>query len=187
MIVNDIFSGVLQINDTIYNDKRGFFSEIYNKEEFSNIEIKNTFIQDNLSYSEKRGTLRGLHYQVNPYPQSKLLRVIKGKILDCFVDLRIGSQTYEEYSSIELDPSAGWIYIPKGFAHGFCTLEDNVTVMYKVDEFYSSDDDRGIAWNDPFFNINWPIDEAELIISDKDRNLPEWDKLKKENKFYYEK
>ena len=187
MKVNNIFSGVLQINDTVHSDDRGFFSEIYNENELVNLGIKNNFIQDNMSYSKKRGTLRGLHFQINPYSQSKLLRVIGGKILDCFVDLRIGSKTYGKYNTIELDPSSGWIYIPKGFAHGFCTLEDNTSILYKVDNCYSAKHDKGIVWNDPALNINWLIKDESLVISKKDRKLPKLEKLKEEDKFYYDK
>ena len=187
MIVKNNFSDILQIQDVVHDDQRGFFSEIYNQNYFLNLGVKDKFIQDNLSYSQKRGTLRGLHYQIDPYSQSKLLRVMKGKIIDCFVDLRIGSKTFEKHYLIELDAKSGWVYIPKGFAHGFCTLEDETIVMYKVDEYYSKEDDRGVVWNDSTFNIDWPIEDKKLIISEKDRNLPEWKKLKIENKFYYGK
>tara|TARA_B100001540_G_C15815903_1_gene647386 strand:+ start:2244 stop:2783 length:540 start_codon:yes stop_codon:yes gene_type:complete len=176
MIKKEIFNGVLQIQPVAYEDERGSFTEIYNKKEFEKLGINNNFVQDNISFSKKRGTLRGLHFQLDPYEQSKLIKVIKGNILDVFVDIRPDSNSFGEYSSIKISEDSGWIYIPKGFAHGFITLEDNTTVMYKVDEFYSTDHECGIIWNDSVLQIDWKFTE-NIILSEKDRKLSKWDEL----------
>ena len=135
-------------------------------------------LQDNISFSKDPGTIRGLHFQSNPFSQGKLLRVIKGSIEDFFIDLRRSSSTYEKFSSIKLSYETGSIYIPKGFAHGFCTLEKDTIVMYKVDQIYSKKHEGGIRWDDNFFKINWSLNNAMPIISEKDANLPSWDKIK---------
>ncbi|MAD48479.1 MAG: dTDP-4-dehydrorhamnose 3,5-epimerase [Gammaproteobacteria bacterium] len=171
---SDSFADIKIIKNKSFEDDRGYFSEIFNKDYFASNGINNNFIQDNISFSKKRGTIRGLHFQKNDYAQSKLLKVISGEIQDIFIDLRKNSPTYESYGHEILNSNSGWIYIPKGFAHGFCTLTDNVEVLYKVDNYYSKIHDAGILWNDSFFEINWSLSNSEPIISNKDRNLPCW-------------
>ena len=140
------------------------------------------FVQDNLSETFKKNTLRGLHFQIAPYEQTKLVKVISGSILDVFIDLRKKSDTYEKYGSYILSENDGCLLIPKGFAHGFLTLTDNTKVLYKVDNYYNKEHERGIRWNDPFFNINWPT-ENNVVISKKDSNLPYWEEIKDKIKF----
>ena len=135
-------------------------------------------MQDNISFSKDPGTIRGLHFQNNPFSQGKLLRVIKGSIEDFFIDLRPSSNNYENFSSIKLNYNTGSIYIPQGFAHGFCTLEKDTIVMYKVDQFYSKKHESGIRWNDDYFRIKWPLNNVEPVISEKDANLPFWNEIK---------
>ena len=177
-----LFSDVIKILPFLYKDIRGFFSEDYNKKDFSKLGITANFIQDNVSFSRYKNTIRGLHFQLKPFAQSKLVKVINGSIYDVFIDLREKSPTYGEFGSYNLSKNDGWIYIPEGFAHGFCTLEDNTIVSYKVNQYYNKNSELGILWNDSFFSINWPLKGAKPIISDKDLGLPLWDEaLKKIN------
>ena len=176
MIKKDIFNGVLHIQPVVYEDDRGSFTEIYNKKDFDKLGIINNFVQDNISFSKKRGTLRGLHFQLQPHEQSKLIKVLKGSIIDVFVDIRPDSNSFGMYSSKKLSNDSGWIYVPKGFAHGFLTLEDDTTVMYKVDEFYSKDHECGIIWNDSVLQVDWDF-KQEIILSEKDKTLSKWDEL----------
>tara|TARA_B110000444_G_scaffold261018_1_gene310514 strand:- start:13370 stop:13927 length:558 start_codon:yes stop_codon:yes gene_type:complete len=173
-----IFNDVIKIIPNVSRDSRGFFSESYNKAVMFDLGIKEDFIQDNHSFSKYSNTLRGLHFQIPPYAQSKLIKVLSGSIFDVFVDLRKDSETFQKFESCTLGPDDGWLYIPKGFAHGFSTLEDNTNVSYKVDNYYSKDHERGINWNDSFFSIDWPIDIEKKIISEKDSNLPIWNNTK---------
>tara|TARA_Y100001935_G_C17311258_1_gene516471 strand:+ start:3661 stop:4212 length:552 start_codon:yes stop_codon:yes gene_type:complete len=183
MIVENIFNDVLLLKENIFEDSRGSFSEIYNKKNLINAGIKNNFIQDNLSFSASSGTIRGLHFQKNPLSQGKFLRVLSGSIEDFFIDLRKSSSTYEKFSSLKMNYESGSLYIPKGFAHGFCTLEENTIVIYKVDEYYSKDHETGIIWNDSFFNINWPLKDNKPILSEKDEKLPNWEDIKNQLEF----
>jgi len=154
-------------------DDRGWFSESFNKERLSEIGIGCDFIQDNESNSKRAGTLRGLHFQLPPQAQAKLVSVVRGKILDVVVDVRHGSPTYGKHVSVEISAESGQrIYVPAGFAHGFLTLENDVVVMYKVSTSYAPALDAGIRWNDPDIAISWPIKNADVIISEKDRRLP---------------
>tara|TARA_B100000212_G_C27381371_1_gene537251 strand:+ start:2487 stop:3038 length:552 start_codon:yes stop_codon:yes gene_type:complete len=178
MIVKNLFNDVLLIKNDIYEDKRGYFSETYNEKVFKKNGLSNHFLQDNLSFSKHPGTIRGLHFQNSPFSQGKLLRVINGSIEDFFVDLRRSSPTYEKFSSIKLSYETGSIYIPGGFAHGFCTLEKDTIVMYKVDKIYSKNHEVGIRWDDSFFKIKWPLKNNNPIISEKDENLPSWNSIK---------
>lgn len=178
MNIENVFSDVLLIKEDNHTDERGFFSELYNKKIMNEIGINEIFVQDNLSFSKNKGTLRGLHFQTPPKAQSKLLRVVSGEIIDYFIDLRKESKTFEQHGSIKLIDDSGWLYIPKGFAHGFCTISDDTRVMYKVDDYYSKDNDTGIKWNDEYLNLKWPFEKNELIISDKDNNLPKWLEIK---------
>tara|TARA_B100000131_G_scaffold101428_1_gene98465 strand:+ start:345 stop:896 length:552 start_codon:yes stop_codon:yes gene_type:complete len=174
MKVKTVFSDVKQIINSGHKDKRGHFTEIYNKELFKEKGIKDNFIQDNFSFSRDKFTIRGMHFQNKPKAQSKLIRVVNGLIEDFFIDLRQRSKTYLKSSSITLSPNNGWLYIPRGFAHGFCTLENNTSILYKVDNYYSPNDDMGINWNDDYFNLNWPLKNNKPILSSKDKNLPKW-------------
>jgi len=163
--------GLYLIKPVVYKDDRGFFLESYSKREFEQNGIKCTFIQDNHSLSVTPGVLRGLHFQKPPHAQSKLLRVIQGAILDVVVDLRKSSGTFGQWRSFELTASNfNMIFVPAGFAHGFCTLVPNTEVQYKVDAFYAPQSDSGIRWNDTTLSINWPVKEP--ILSAKDEKLP---------------
>ncbi len=163
--------GVLIIDPLSFGDSRGWFFESYSKSKFVNSGINVDFIQDNHSMSSKCGTLRGIHFQNTPKAQTKLIRCTKGKVLDIVVDLRKGSPTYKKWLSIELsENNKRELLIPKGFAHGFLTLTDNVEIQYKVDEYYSPEHDRSIKYNDPDLNINWNIEHP--FLSDKDINAP---------------
>ena len=154
-------------------DDRGWFSEIFHQERLRNIGITNHFVQDNQSTSKQAGTLRGLHFQLPPAAQAKLVTVVKGRILDVAVDIRRGSPTFGKYVSTELSSETGHqLYIPVGFAHGFLTLENDVVVMYKASDYYAPTHESGIRWNDPDIAFPWPLKEANIIISDKDRRLP---------------
>lgn len=154
-------------------DGRGFFSEVYNKGAFATAGIDLEFVQDNHSLSAKTGTVRGLHFQTAPFAQDKLIRVTRGRILDVAVDLRRSSPTFGRHVTIELS-AANWlqVLVPVGFGHGFCTLEDNTEVIYKVTGYYSAPHDKGVAWDDPAVGINWPVSSAEATLSEKDRHLP---------------
>jgi dTDP-4-dehydrorhamnose 3,5-epimerase len=160
-------------------DDRGFFSVAYSKCAYIEAGIENDFVQDNHSLSCKRGVVRGLHFQIPPFAQAKLLRVLRGAVFDVAVDIRTGSPTYGQHVAMEL--SAGdWdqIFIPAGFAHGFCTLQENTEILYKVDHYYSPAHECGIRWNDPALGIAWPVTAAEAEISDKDKKLPVLAELK---------
>ena len=162
---------VVIIEVLVHGDQRGWFSETYSKEKFKSVDLEYEFIQDNHSFSAQINTLRGLHFQLHPKAQTKLVRCTKGRILDVAVDLRIGSPTYKKWVAVELsENNKKQLLIPKGFAHGFLTLEDNVEVQYKVDEYYSPDCDRSIRFDDPDIGINWGIDNP--ILSDKDFYAP---------------
>tara|TARA_X000000368_G_C22850110_1_gene631745 strand:+ start:284 stop:832 length:549 start_codon:yes stop_codon:yes gene_type:complete len=166
----EIFQDVFLITCKKYNDKRGYFIESYNSEAFASINVNNLFVQDNLSFSLKAGTIRGLHFQKGSHGQSKLLKVISGSILDIFVDLRQESHNFGKYFSYNLDTNSGSLLIPKGFAHGFCSLQDNTLISYKVDNFYNKESESGIVWNDPDLNIKWPKFK-NFVISEKDKEL----------------
>ena len=153
-----------------FQDHRGFFQQSYQYDEFSKIGIKNRFIQDNISLS-KKNVLRGLHYQKKS-PQAKLITVITGSIFDVAVDLRKRSPTFGKWvGKILSEENNAYIYIPRGFAHGFLSLENNTQVTYKCDNYYDAKDQYGIKWNDPEIKIDWPS-ECEVILSEKDKNLP---------------
>jgi dTDP-4-dehydrorhamnose 3,5-epimerase len=166
--------GVYIIEPTVFGDERGYFMETYQKEEFEDNGLVLDFVQDNQSKSTK-GVLRGLHFQYTQ-PQGKLVRVIKGTVYDVAVDLRKGSETYGKYEGVVLsDENRKQFYIPPGFAHGFVVLSDEAEFTYKCTDFYNGDDEGGIIWNDPEININWPLDEKHLNLSEKDKK---WKKLK---------
>jgi dTDP-4-dehydrorhamnose 3,5-epimerase len=156
-----------------FGDARGFFSETYNKMLFANAGIELEFVQDNHSYSKPAGTIRGLHSQDAPFAQDKLVRVIRGRIWDVAVDVRRSSPTFGKWVAAEISADA-WnqILIPVGFLHGFCTLEADTEVIYKVSNFYSAKHEVGIRWNDPDLKIAWPVADGGATLSDKDRALP---------------
>ncbi|MFC3884674.1 dTDP-4-dehydrorhamnose 3,5-epimerase [Bacillus songklensis] len=163
---------VVIVEPTVFGDHRGWFMETYSDAKFSEAGINLKFVQDNQSFSGAKGTLRGLHYQLNPKAQTKLVRCTKGAIFDVAVDIRKGSPTFGEWFGIELTAeNKKQLLIPKGFAHGFMTLTDDVEVQYKVDELYAPECDRGIIWNDPRIGIEWPIDIMP-ILSAKDEKAP---------------
>ncbi len=156
-----------------FGDARGFFSEVYSRSAMAAVGITTEFVQDNHSRSAAAGTIRGLHFQTAPFGQDKLVRVTKGRILDVAVDLRRGSPTYGRHVSAELS-AENWtqILVPIGFAHGFCTLEADTEVLYKVSNVYSPANDGGVIWNDPDLDITWPVQADAAVLSDKDTKLP---------------
>ncbi len=156
-----------------HGDSRGFFSETYNGRDLEAVGITTVFVQDNHSLSGPRGTVRGLHYQLPPFAQDKLLRVVRGSVMDVAVDLRRGSPTFGHHVSVVIS-AEDWtqVLVPAGFAHGFCTLEPDTEVIYKVSDYYAPDHDRGILWNDPDLGIEWPVGTEDALLSEKDRNHP---------------
>ncbi|OIJ21725.1 dTDP-4-dehydrorhamnose 3,5-epimerase [Anaerobacillus alkalidiazotrophicus] len=165
-------NGVIIIEPTVFGDHRGWFMETYSDSKFKEAGTNLNFVQDNQSFSAAKGTLRGLHYQLNPKAQTKLVRCTKGAIYDVAVDIRKGSPTYGQWFGIELSAeNKKQLLVPKGFAHAFMTLTDDVEVQYKVDELYSPENDRGIIWNDPEIGIEWPMDITP-ILSEKDEKAP---------------
>lgn len=165
--------GVLEIVPKRHGDARGFFIETYNAERFSQAGIDLRFVQDNHSYSAAAGVLRGLHYQLAPRAQDKLVRVIRGSILDVAVDIRRGSKTFGKWIALELSADRGnQILVPKGFAHGFVTLVPDTEVLYKVTDTYSPEHDRSIRFDDPAIGIEWPSMAGGFQLSDKDLKAP---------------
>ncbi|MHC4054767.1 dTDP-4-dehydrorhamnose 3,5-epimerase [Bradyrhizobium sp. 25ACV] len=161
-----------------FSDARGYFCETFRRSAFAERGISHDFIQDNQSCSERVGTVRGLHFQQPPFAQTKLVRVLRGAIVDVVVDLRRRSPTFGQHVSVKLDSETDeQLLVPKGFAHGFCTLEPQTTVFYKVDEVYSPDHDAGIHWADPELAIEWPVRASAAQLSPKDRALPRFDQL----------
>ncbi|ANE47056.1 dTDP-4-dehydrorhamnose 3,5-epimerase [Paenibacillus swuensis] len=170
-VIQTKLAGVLIIEPAVFEDHRGFFLESYTSHKFADVGINMTFIQDNHSLSVEPGVLRGLHYQLAPKAQTKLVRVAKGAIYDVAVDIRKESSTYGQWVGVILsEANKRQLLVPRGFAHGFCTIVPNTEVLYKVDEVYSPEHDRGIAWNDPSLNIDWPT--LNPILSDKDQKHP---------------
>ncbi|WP_353855148.1 dTDP-4-dehydrorhamnose 3,5-epimerase [Bacillus sp. Bos-x628] len=162
---------VLVIETDMYQDARGYFSETYNQHDFNEAGIKVTFIQDNHSFSKDAGVLRGLHFQEPPFAQSKLVRVTSGAIYDVIVDIRSKSRTFGQWISIILSAeNKKQVFVPEGFAHGFCTLTSDTNVIYKTDAYYSREHESGIIWNDSDLNIPWPVKEP--FLSTKDEFLP---------------
>lgn len=166
-------SDVKVITPSVFRDERGFLSETYSRRALAEAGIGADFVQDNHSLSRNRGVLRGLHFQTEPFAQGKLVRVVRGAVFDVAVDIRRGSSTFGRHVSCVLS-AENWsqMWIPPGFAHGFCTLEPDTEVLYKVTAFYAPACDKGIAFDDPDIGIAWPIPQSELVISDKDRRHP---------------
>lgn len=161
------------ITPLMHEDDRGLFCETYNSLTWEKSGLIFNFVQDNHSLSRYAGTVRGLHYQTEPYAQDKLVRVVRGRILDIAVDIRKSSRTYGRHVAVQLSKdNSKQLFIPKGFAHGFITLEPNTEVFYKVTNFYSAAHDFGIVWNDPDLGIPWGINSNEVKLSNKDKSWP---------------
>lgn len=158
---------------SIFKDERGFFSETFNVRTLASLGISEPFVQDNHSLSLPRGVVRGLHFQIPPHDQAKLVRVVRGAVLDVVVDIRHGSPTFGKHVTAVLSAS-NWaqLWVPIGFAHGFCTLEPNTEVIYKVTDYYAPAYDRGLRWDDPGLDIAWPVAVGEAILSPKDKAHP---------------
>lgn len=169
---------VLILKPARFGDARGFFSETYNRSRLAAAGIDLDFVQDNQSLSAEPGTVRGLHFQTHPRAQAKLVRVVRGAILDVAVDLRHDSPTYGRHVAAEISAEA-WnqILVPVGFAHGFCTLRPDTEVIYKVTDYYAPECDKGVLWNDPDLGIDWPVAADAAILSDKDRRQPRFSDL----------
>lgn len=168
-IIRDILPEVIVIKPKVFSDVRGCFFESFQLERCLELGITQPFVQDNISRSNY-GVLRGLHYQLK-HPQGKLITVIRGEVFDVAVDIRQGSPTFGQWSAFILDGKSYWqLYIPPGFAHGFCVLSDFADFHYKCSDYYHSEDESGIIWNDPKIAINWPKLEINMILSDKDKS-----------------
>ena len=172
-VIKTEIEGVFIIEPRVFGDERGYFFESFNAKEFQDkTGVDVTFVQDNESKS-KYGVLRGLHFQLPPYTQSKLVRVVKGRVLDVAVDIRKGSPTYGKYVSCELtENNKLQFFVPRGFAHGFCVLSEDAVFQYKCDDFYHPEAEGAIAWNDSDIAINWPILAEDVILSEKDKIHP---------------
>lgn len=171
-ITETFIEGLKVVEPKVFGDHRGWFMETYNEESFQKAGINISFVQDNQSFSATKGTLRGLHYQLNPKAQTKLVRCTKGAIYDVAVDIRKNSPTFGKWFGIELSAeNKKQLLIPQGFAHGFMTITDDVEVQYKVDNLYAPDCDRGILWSDPAIGIEWPLD-IKPVLSEKDEKAP---------------
>ena len=158
-------------------DERGFFARTFCQREFKMFGLDPKLVQCNISFNLKKGTLRGVHYQTPPYEEAKLIRCTSGAIYDVIIDLRSESESYKQWIAVKLTAeNRKMIYVPKGFAHGFQTLQDNTEVFYQIEQFYSAEHGRGIRWDDPSFNIEWPETE-ERIISKKDQTWSDYRKL----------
>lgn len=164
---------VLLLEPVRHRDHRGFFSETYSKRALAEAGVEIDFVQDNHSLSRERGVVRGLHFQTEPAAQDKLVRVPRGAVFDVAVDLRHGSPTFGKWVGAILSADS-WhqLLIPKGFAHGFCTLEPDSELLYKVSDYYAPECDRGVAWNDPDIGIDWPVAPEAAVLSDKDAKQP---------------
>jgi dTDP-4-dehydrorhamnose 3,5-epimerase len=165
------------IEPTVFGDDRGYFLESFNLQEFEECVRPIKFVQDNESKSSK-GVLRGLHFQKPPFAQAKLVRCIEGRVIDVAVDIRKGSPTYGKHVAIELSvENKRQLFVPRGFAHGFAVLSDSATFAYKVDNIYAPDHDAGIRWNDKELNIQWGLEDSEVMVSEKDAELPLFSKF----------
>ena len=174
------------IESAVFGDNRGFFTESYSERDFKEAGINIDFIQDNQSLSAQAGVLRGLHFQRGKAAQTKLIRVVTGAVLDVIVDVRKGSPTYKQWEGYILSASNHrQLLVPKGYAHGFVTLTDNVNFLYKCDNYYDAAADGGFKFNTPELGINWPIDFDQAITSEKDANQPSFTEFEKNNPFVY--
>jgi dTDP-4-dehydrorhamnose 3,5-epimerase len=156
-----------------FTDSRGHFLETFRQSEFAAMGIGCEFVQDNQAFSAQTGTIRGLHFQVPPHAQAKLVRVLRGAVYDAAVDLRRGSRTYGKWCGARLTADGGeQIFVPRGFAHGYCTLEPDTVVAYKVDGYYAPQSEAGLIWNDPVIGVDWSVPAQSVLVSDKDGKLP---------------
>jgi len=171
-LIKTDFPGLMIIEPKVFGDARGYFFESYNEKIMADAGIQTVFRQDNQSLS-KYGVIRGLHFQLNPYSQTKLIRVIEGAIHDVVLDLRKGSPTFGKWFGVELSAeNKRQLYIPKGFAHGFSVLSEQSTILYKCDNLYNPQSEGGVLYNDPALDIDWKVDAARATVSDKDKILP---------------
>ena len=167
-------SDVLLLQPQKFGDHRGYFLETFSYKEFQKLGIECDFVQDNQSLSARRGTVRGLHFQLPPHSQAKLVRVLKGAIYDVAVDLRRGSPTFGRWCGATLTAEkCNQLFVPHGFAHAFCTLDPDTEVAYKVDDYYMPECDAGLIWNDRHLSIVWPVTAEEAVLSEKDARLPQ--------------
>jgi dTDP-4-dehydrorhamnose 3,5-epimerase len=166
--------GAYMISIEKLEDSRGFFARTFCKQEFSKYNLRTKIVQSNISYSKRRGTLRGMHWQVRPFQETKLVSCFRGSVYDVIVDLRPTSTTYKHWVAVELtEDEHKMIYVPESFAHGFQTLEDDSVLFYQVSEFYSPEYERGARWNDPAFAIRWPT-TPPTVLSNKDSSYPDF-------------
>jgi len=169
-------NGAYLIEPQVFEDERGFFMESYSQKEFIQAGIKSNFVQDNHSLSREKGVLRGLHFQKPPFAQAKLVRAIKGEVYDVIVDLRKKSKTFGKWEGFKLnEKNKLMLYVPRGFAHGFCTLRKDTEFLYKTDNFYAPGSEGGVIWNDEILKIDWPINQP--ILSEKDKQLVDFKEL----------
>ena len=167
-----VVADALLITPNLHGDQRGFFYESWRQDQYAPLGVGPEFVQDNHSRSS-RGVLRGLHYQIAPFSQSKLVRVVRGRVLDVALDIRKDSSTFGKHVSVELsEKNKRQVYIPKGFAHGFVVLSEEAIFSYKVDQYYSKKHERGLAFDDKEINIDWQISKKDLILSDADQGYP---------------
>ncbi len=172
-VLSELLPGVLELRAQRFGDDRGWFSETYNQEGLAGLGIGQVFVQDNQSFSAQTGTVRGLHLQLPPSEQGKLVRVLQGSIFDVAIDINPTSATYRQHATATLSAEAGnLLWVPPGYAHGFCTLEPNTMVFYKVTTLYDPTAERSILWNDPSIGIDWPLEGTKVHLSDKDRIAP---------------
>ncbi len=170
LFIETKLKGAFVIELEKYSDDRGFFSRAWCQKEFKEQGINSRFVQANIGFSKNSGTIRGIHYQIAPFEEAKLVRCIRGAIFDVVLDLRPELPSFKQWFGVELsDENRKMLYVPEGCAHGYQTLVDNTEVFYQVSQVYSPESERGIRWNDPEFDIEWPIDE-DLVISEKDQN-----------------
>lgn len=164
---------VIAITPKKFGDGRGYFMETFRHDLFEKNIGPFKLVQDNQSFSAQAGTIRGLHFQLEPRAQGKLVRCVAGSLLDVAVDIRRGSPTYGRHVAVELTAQNGrQLWVPPGFAHGFCTLMPDTEISYKVTDYYSAEHDRGLSWNDPALGISWPVSAQAVVLSEKDRNQP---------------
>ena len=176
-LIKTKLDGLVVLKPTIFKDNRGYFMESYNQKNINKLLGNVNFVQDNESEST-RGVLRGLHFQKPPYTQAKLVRCLKGSVLDVVLDIRKGSKTYGIFETILLtEENKKQLFIPKGFAHGFIVLSKSAIFSYKVDNYYNPDSESGVLWSDLDLNIDWKINKNEIIVSEKDKNLPTFNEI----------
>ncbi len=175
-IARTAIDGVLVIRPKKFEDARGFFAPVFRAADLAAAGVSHGWVQENQSLSRRKGTVRGLHFQRPPFAQAKLVRVVRGAAMDVCVDLRAGSPTYGQHVAVELTAeNLAQVYIPTGFAHGFCTLTDDTEVVYKVSADWSVAHEGGLLWSDPALGIRWPVAEGDAVLSDRDRSWPTLD------------